>query len=186
MKNRSGPFCYKESYAKIRENERISQKMSRTEFLKALRQKLSESMSPREVDEQVRYYDNYIREAIKNGQREEEVMASLGDPVLIARTILEAPGGSYYSDNSGNSSTSRSENNDYGYEERPSAKNTEEKVKIKKISSLGCIVAAVIFALAMFLILRLVGVIIGVIFRIAAPVLLVILLIVLIRNLNHH
>ena len=66
--------------------------MSRTEFLRALRQKLLESMSASEADEQVRYYDNYIKKAVQNGQNEREVLAALGDPVLIARTILEAPG----------------------------------------------------------------------------------------------
>ena len=55
--------------------------MSRTEFLRALRQKLLESMSASEADEQVRYYDNYIKKAVQNGQNEREVLAAPGDPV---------------------------------------------------------------------------------------------------------
>ena len=51
--------------------------MSRTEFLRALRQKLLESMSASEADEQVRYYDNYIKKAVQNGQNEREVLAAL-------------------------------------------------------------------------------------------------------------
>ncbi|HIR92565.1 MAG TPA: DUF1700 domain-containing protein [Candidatus Egerieimonas intestinavium] len=176
--------------------------MSRTEFLKALRQKLSESMTSGEVEEQVRYYDNYIREAVKGGQSEEEVMASLGDPVLIARTILEAPGGGYSSGGSGGgyASGSASSGRDsgssggyssgaggsYDYRERPSAQKGGDGIKIKRISSLGCIAAAVIFFLVLFLLLRLVGAVMALAFRIAAPILLVILLAVLIRNLNRR
>ena len=32
----------------------------------------------------MRYYDNYIKKAVQNGQNEREVLAALGDPVLIA------------------------------------------------------------------------------------------------------
>lgn len=157
--------------------------MNRTEFLKALRQKLSESMSPREVDEQVRYYDNYIREAIKNGQREEEVMASLGDPVLIARTILESPGSKYAQ----GPSSSKEQESVYSYQEKPFTDNREERVfRFKQISSLGCIVGVVIFVLVLFLLLRLVGAIMALFFRIAAPILLIILLAILIKNLSRR
>lgn len=144
--------------------------MSRTEFLKALRRKLSEAMEPEEVEEQVRYYDDYIKSSVRKGQREEEVLAALGDPVLIARTILEAPGRGY------------GEGPSYAGEERPADNRREERIKVKRIGSLGCIVGAAVAFLIFFLLLRLVGFVVFLILRILAPLILLALLAALIRK----
>ena len=41
----------------------------------------------------VNYYEDYINTEIRKGRTEEEVLESLGDPRLIARTIIQTNGG---------------------------------------------------------------------------------------------
>ena len=116
--------------------------MSRTEFLRALRQKLLESMSASEADEQVRYYDNYIKKAVQNGQNEREVLAALGDPVLIARTILEAPG-----------RRAGEPRKEYSPKEENPYQEQEEKLRhIKRVSTFGCILGLIVALLILFVV----------------------------------
>ena len=65
--------------------------MTRQEFTDRLAARLAESLPPSAVRSQVRYYEGYIDAEIRNGKTEEEATAGLGDPVLIARSILESP-----------------------------------------------------------------------------------------------
>lgn len=73
--------------------------MDRIEFLRILESELEGEISPAQVDQNLRYYDSYIREQMNQGFTEKEVMEQLGDPRLIARTIVdtaEAAGESLY------------------------------------------------------------------------------------------
>lgn len=63
--------------------------MKRQEFLKELQARLEGELSPSQVQEHVHFYDEYIREGIREGRTEEEMTASLGSPLLIAKSILE-------------------------------------------------------------------------------------------------
>lgn len=65
--------------------------MTKQEFLGTLGEKLSEELSAAEVASQVRYYEGYLDGEIRRGRTEEEAVASIGDPILIARTIMESP-----------------------------------------------------------------------------------------------
>ncbi len=67
--------------------------MSREEFLKGLQDALSGQVSPVVVQENLKYYDEYIRGECGKGRREAEVMEELGDPRLIARTIEDTTPG---------------------------------------------------------------------------------------------
>lgn len=68
--------------------------MSKGEFLQGLQDALSGMVPPAVVQENLRYYEDYIRTEVKNGRRESEVMEELGDPRLIARTIIDTTPGS--------------------------------------------------------------------------------------------
>ncbi len=70
--------------------------MDRNEFISTLRGTLTGAVSDSVVEENVSYYYNYISEEIGRGKREEEVMELLGDPRLIARTIIDTAGGGGY------------------------------------------------------------------------------------------
>lgn len=62
---------------------------------------LSGSVSAHVVQENVNYYENYINTQMRMGYSEEEVLNSLGDPRLIAKSIISAnePNHSKYSSN---------------------------------------------------------------------------------------
>lgn len=61
--------------------------MDRGEFLSVLRESLEGFIPMDEVEENITYYRNYFEEA---GQSDKEVIRELGDPRLIARTIIDA------------------------------------------------------------------------------------------------
>ena len=62
--------------------------MTKQEFLEGLRRSLTGGMSYAEVNEHIHYYSDYIDSRIRMGIPETEVMASLGEPRLIAKTLL--------------------------------------------------------------------------------------------------
>ena len=70
--------------------------MDRNEFVSTLRAALTGEVSPAVVEDNVRYYQNYISQEIASGRREEDVMEELGDPRLIARTIIDTQGDGGY------------------------------------------------------------------------------------------
>ncbi len=63
--------------------------MTRQEFLETLGRMLRRELSDGEVEDTLRYYGNYIEQEIQKGKTEEQVLETLGDPRLIARTILD-------------------------------------------------------------------------------------------------
>ena len=66
--------------------------MNKQEFIDRLRAALNGRVSPNLVTENVNYYEDYINTEIRKGRTEEEVLETLGDPRLIARTIIETNG----------------------------------------------------------------------------------------------
>ena len=62
--------------------------MTKQEFLDGLRRSLVSGLETSEVNEHINYYSQYIDSQIRMGVSEEEVMASLGEPRLIAKTLL--------------------------------------------------------------------------------------------------
>ena len=90
--------------------------MTQIEFVTELEQALRGNVEERIIQENVRYYNDYISEQRAAGKSEEEIFASLGSPRLIAKTIIDTSGeastqgnsraGSYnYSTGSDDSST---------------------------------------------------------------------------------
>lgn len=67
--------------------------MTRLKFTEELRKALSGRVSHTTVNENVSYYENYIDSEIKKGRREKEVLEELGDPRLIAKTIIDTAQG---------------------------------------------------------------------------------------------
>ena len=64
--------------------------MDRTEFIERLQRALASGVNSSRVAENVQYYREYIDVEIRKGRSEEEVLASLGDPRLLAKSIIEA------------------------------------------------------------------------------------------------
>lgn len=63
--------------------------MNKQEFIDKLRMSLNSQLAPAQVAEHIRYYEDYINMEIRKGRAEGDVMQSLGDPRLIARSIVD-------------------------------------------------------------------------------------------------
>jgi len=63
--------------------------MDRVEFIRQLRVALSGSVNHIIIEDNVRYYEDYIDMEIRKGKPESQVLQELGSPRLIAKTIIE-------------------------------------------------------------------------------------------------
>ena len=68
--------------------------MTKREFLESLRLALGGKVTSAQLTENLEYYEDYINTETRKGRDEGEVLSELGDPRLIARTIVETGGGS--------------------------------------------------------------------------------------------
>lgn len=70
--------------------------MTKSDFLEDLKMALNGRVQPSVVADNIDYYADYINTEIRKGRSEEEVLGLLGDPRMIARTIVDtnAPQGS--------------------------------------------------------------------------------------------
>ena len=66
--------------------------MTKQDFLDRLRMALTGRVSPSLVEENVAYYEDYINTQIRLGKSEDFVLKTLGDPRLIAKTIITTNG----------------------------------------------------------------------------------------------
>ena len=64
--------------------------MTKNEFLDSLREYLSYELPERLVKPQMQYYQEYFREQAALGKSAQTVCEELGDPQLIARTIIDS------------------------------------------------------------------------------------------------
>lgn len=67
--------------------------MSKDEFLQGLQTALSGNVPSAAVRENLQYYQDYIRTELGKGRTEDDIMQELGDPRLIARTIIDTTPG---------------------------------------------------------------------------------------------
>ncbi len=133
--------------------------MTKKEFSKILFEALSEEMTKEEIYSHIRYYEEYIENEKKTGLSEDEVISKLGNPRLLAKTIL-----------------SSSKNKSYTGETK--FENDEEKPKLQKkeglLSKIKRILITILVCVILFYFLR-AGIIIF--WKIGLPILIVIWLI---------
>ncbi|MBQ8803012.1 MAG: DUF1700 domain-containing protein [Tyzzerella sp.] len=143
--------------------------MNRREFLSQLKSALENKLSAEQIKKNVDYYDAYIDDEVGKGQSEEDVIASLGDPWAIAKTILissEMGGKEYYSyseeavkDVSSHNAKKITQNNEWN-----------KILAIIVIVAIALVVLSVIFGLLAFVI------------RFAVPILVIVLVIRFLRK----
>ena len=68
--------------------------MSKKDFVIKLQKALAGKMDSGEIANHVAYYEEYIEIQVRKGELEEDVVEMLGDPELIAKSILAAAYGS--------------------------------------------------------------------------------------------
>ena len=64
--------------------------MNKYEFITELQKYLTGKVSTYKLQDLTRYYQDYIDTEIRKGRAEEEVIASLGEPRLLAKSIVTA------------------------------------------------------------------------------------------------
>ena len=64
--------------------------MDRESFINELRIALSGKVPVTVIEDNVSYYEEYIISQVRMGKTEEQVLAQLGSPRLLAKTIIEA------------------------------------------------------------------------------------------------
>ena len=69
---------------------RVNMQMNRYEFIEKLRAALTGKTTQSVINENIRYYEEYLDTEIRKGKSEEAVITELGDPRLLAKTIIEA------------------------------------------------------------------------------------------------
>lgn len=142
--------------------------MTKREFLEELKEVLSEQLPSNQVAEHVSYYMNYIEEQKRSGSSEAEVLRMLGDPRLIARTILDTAPNSR-------------ENQNYFYEETTQDTKSEGKKKglsgkAKKYVYIGIAIAVI------FLIISLITTLLSFLLPILLPIILIFVVLSIVRK----
>lgn len=123
--------------------------MDKKEFLDILRNQLSGQMSEQQIAAHIQYYSSYIEEKTAAGNSESEVLRELGDPRLIARTLLDTGAGMPYSDTS------------FDYEQKSdSGKVKQKSFKLDFSTWYGKLIAILIAAVVLIILFVLLGILI--------------------------
>ncbi len=69
--------------------------MTRQEFLSELRIALQGQVDQATINDNLAYYENYIMQESRKGRSEQEVLDELGNPRLLAKTIISSTGQDY-------------------------------------------------------------------------------------------
>lgn len=146
--------------------------MSKQEFVDRLRMALSGRVSASLVEENVTYYEDYINTQTRMGNSEESVIASLGDPRLIAKSIITA--------NDSTASAETGDARDYAYNENYYVeRGRDSSVRVKGIPGwLWLLIIILIIVLAIGTVFSLVYALLPVII----PVLIVLFFVKLFRD----
>lgn len=141
--------------------------MDRIEFTDKLQHALAGGLNSAAVAENVRYYRDYIDVEIRKGRSEEEVLESLGDPRLLAKSIIEA-----------NKRAGLNEGTNQNYdEETPDRVYGEQEVSGQAVRMPGWLI--ILILVVVFLVI--IGIVFSVI-SVLAPIIIPVLVVLLLVN----
>ena len=160
--------------------------MSKNEFLQALGGKLKEELTTDHIEEHLKYYNDYIKQETSIGKSEQEVIDSLGDPILLARTILDTANSKTSNAQAFNANveTDRYQDESYEdiYQEEDARQQQANPINFNVTSGWGCLVVAMVAILIVGLILWLLGIVLNVLAPILVPVLIVLFVLTLFKR----
>lgn len=119
--------------------------MTKQEFLKQLRMNIASVDDATFINDTIAYYEDYIEKEVRHGKTESEVLKSLGNPRLIAKSILAS-----YSGNTGSGSIMDDRNEFHG---------NDAHFKFKRFNmplwkiNIGSILVIFLFFIILFMIL---------------------------------
>ncbi len=157
--------------------------MSKAEFLEKLSEALRENMDDRSAYEHISYYSNYIDEEVRKGKSEEEVTLKLGNPRLIAKSIVDRGGYARNSSAYTSYDTKKADNTDYRYDNNQS-KGFTFSINGKSINPMLAKVAGiVILVLLIALVCLVLWGISMLVLKVIIPVLIVVFFVGLVMNI---
>lgn len=142
--------------------------MTKSEFLKKLRAALGNDLSGAIIEENVNYYKNYIEEEESHGRSEEDILEELGDPWVLAQTIIDS---------------AAIQGQKAGVYEEASGYQSERGTYAGSQKESGSIYRRVLFILGVLGVLLVIFTVIGGIISFVAPIVVPLIVIVLIINL---
>lgn len=145
--------------------------MEKTEFIERLQRALAAGLSSVQVAENVRYYQDYIDSEIRKGRSEKEVMESLGDPRLLAKSIIEA------NKHAGASYGSNQEYDEEVVEERQDWGTDQDMPKSRSVVLPGWLVMLIVTVLVLLVI----GVAFSLLYFLAPAIIVVLVVLLLVK-----
>lgn len=163
--------------------------MKKEEFLSTLRSALSVAVSSSSIQSHIEYYNDYIDSEIRMGRSEEDVIKSLGNPRLIAKTIINAQGLNKNSQEYDSYGRQKEEHQEgfgrkkgfhINYDKNGKTEFRFGKFKLNSwYGKLLGILIVLFFIIALFTVL---GGIAAILLRFAFPILVIVLLVIMFRN----
>jgi len=150
--------------------------MNKKEFLDILREALKGEVTQSNLEQNILYYDQYI--GTKSKEEEEKILQGLGDPRLIAKSIVEAeriskqkkhPNNRMHEDNDSNSYDDKKDTS----QKKRSQGQYKSMFNLKWYHKLIAMAAIIIIGLVLILVGR---ILIGLLFAFGLPILLILLL----------
>ena len=171
--------------------------MNKEQFLEILGQKLSEDLPRNRVIMNLQYYESYIEGAMRAGKSESEVLDELGDPYMIAHTILDTETGEAfyeqqfaedaeftqtktYTEDAEYTQTETYAENEYQEAESQysTSENAYQNENVHHVRmNHGCLIMAIILILIVVAVVTLVGKVVSFLWPVLAPVLLILLVV---------
>lgn len=152
--------------------------MNKGEFLEGLRERLSGEIPEYKVREHLRYYDNYLSGEIQAGKTEEEAVQALGNPYLIAKTILDMEEQEEPAEETTEEETQ--ESSYYYREETPSRHRAEREIKMRTWHAK--VLFFVVLLLILIFIFAVVGSLMALLLQFLFPILVIGLLVYLFKK----
>ncbi len=153
--------------------------MNKQEFIDRLRIALNGRISAIEMEDTIQYYKDYIDSEIRKGKSEAEVLAILGDPRLIARTIIETSPSAESANDVRSAGGTNYSNNSYQNKDAYHRNFEEEPKKKPKLFKMPGWLLAILVILAVYLILS----VIFSVLAFLAPVIIVVTVVVFLVKL---
>lgn len=155
--------------------------MDKNEFLEKLAKALAGQVPTSVIEENIEYYSSYISGEVQKGTPLQQVLEELGDPRLIAKTIIDANGGGndmagFYED----STNGRGESYRPEREQEDRFGQQSGNFRSFHISGFWGLFLLIVIVCCIFMV---VGTVIGGIFLLIRPILLPLLVILLIYHI---
>jgi len=154
--------------------------MDKREFLDILRQTLAGEVKPDVIEQNITFYDQYLNAASQEEQN--RLLSELGDPRLIAKTIIEkekaAKSKGIYTESQGSYTNSTEED----YNDRDNHSERGKNIYFTNFKWYHKLLIGMILLLLLIILVFLGRIIIGFLLVFALPIILILLLLTLFRR----